>query len=148
MCTDDDSQCYADNNKYKRLKSKFENNLNDDVNQTQMEKEQIHLIANLLDLLEIGGSESVLGMVEVIKLAQLTVSYFFWSLYEKCKFLFYLPSQVVLYLNGTVTPTAKSNRSYQSLVRFSPLCVFVTVLFTFHMTSELKIKYFSRSSST
>lgn len=92
MYIDDDSQCYADNNKYKRLKGKFENNLNDDINQIQMEKEQIHLIANILDLLEVGGSESVLGMVEVIKLAQLTVSYFFWSLYEK--------SKSTLYANG------------------------------------------------
>lgn len=65
--------------------------MNDAANQTQTEKEQIHLIANLLDLLEVGGSESLLGMVEVIKLAQLTVSYFFWSLYEKSKFLFVLP---------------------------------------------------------
>lgn len=57
----------------------------DEMNQTQIEKEQIHLIANLLDLLEVGGNDSVLGMVDVIKLAQLTVSYFFWSLYEKSK---------------------------------------------------------------
>lgn len=87
--TDDDSQCYDDDNiKYKRLRSKFENNGTDDANQTYMEKEQIHLIGNLLDLLEVGGSDSVLGMVDVIKLAQLTVSYFFWSLYEKSKLLF------------------------------------------------------------
>lgn len=87
--TDDDSQCYDDDNiKYKRLRSKCENNGTDDANQTYMEKEQIHLIGNLLDLLEVGGSDSVLGMVDVIKLAQLTVSYFFWSLYEKSKLLF------------------------------------------------------------
>lgn len=63
-----------------------------------MEKEQIHLIGNLLDLLEVGGSDSVLGMVDVIKLAQLTVSYFFWSLYEKSKSMdnsSYLPALVV-----------------------------------------------------
>ncbi len=85
--TDEDDQCIdADNVRCKRLRSKSENHYGiDDANQTQMEKEQIHLIANLLDLLEVGGSDSVLGMVDVIKLAQLTVSYFFWSLYEKSK---------------------------------------------------------------
>lgn len=89
--TDEDSQCYdADNIKYKRVRSKIEHNATDDVNQTQMEKEQIHLIGNLLDLLEVGGTDSVLGMVDVIKLAQLTVSYFFWSLYEKSKLPFVL----------------------------------------------------------
>lgn len=82
----DDSQCCgADNIRYKRLRSKCENNGLDVMNQTQIEKQQIHLIANLLDLLEVGGNDSVLGMVDVIKLAQLTVSYFFWSLYEKSK---------------------------------------------------------------
>lgn len=86
-----DNQCYdaADNIRYKKLRSKsdgYDDVDDDDVNQQQMEKEQIHLIANLLDLLEVGGSDSVLGMVDVIKLAQLTVSYFFWSLYEKSNF--------------------------------------------------------------
>ncbi|KAG4068286.1 hypothetical protein HA402_007806 [Bradysia odoriphaga] len=81
---DDDTQCVdVDTIQYKKLKSKTGNHGVDDVNQTQTEKEQIHLIATLLDLLEVGGSEIVLGMVDVIKLAQLTVSYFFWSLYEK-----------------------------------------------------------------
>lgn len=84
--TDDDGQCNdADNIRHKRLRSKIEKNGTDDGNQTQMEKEQIHLIGNLLDLLEVGGNDSVLGMVDVIKLAQLTVTYFFWSLYEKSK---------------------------------------------------------------
>lgn len=89
LSTDDDTQCYgADNIRSKKIRSKLEyNNGTEDANQTQMEKEQIHLIANLLDLLEVGGSDSVLGMVDVIKLAQLTVSYFFWSLYEKSELM-------------------------------------------------------------
>lgn len=91
---DDDSQCNdEDNIEYKSQRIKIENNgtddardvATDDANQTQMEKEQIHLIVNLLDLLEVGGTDCVLGMVDIIKLAQLTVSYFFWSLYEKSK---------------------------------------------------------------
>lgn len=82
---DDDTQRVddADTVQYKKLKNKPVNHGNDEAMQMQTEKEQIHLIANLLDLLEVGGSEVVLGMVDVIKLAQLTVTYFFWSLYEK-----------------------------------------------------------------
>lgn len=81
---DDDTQSIdVDTVQHKKLKSQAVNHGNEDVDQTQTEKDQIHLIANLLDLLEVGGNDQVLGMVDVIKLAQLTVSYFFWSLYEK-----------------------------------------------------------------
>lgn len=47
--------------------------------------DQIHILANLLNTLEIGGLDSALSMVDVIKLSQLTVKYFFWSLIEKSK---------------------------------------------------------------
>ncbi|KAJ6637430.1 Integrator complex subunit 5 [Pseudolycoriella hygida] len=81
--TDDDRNCYdADNIRSKKTQCKLDNSATDDVNQVQLEKEQIHLTANILDLLEIGASEGGMGMVDVIKLAQQTVSYFFWSLYE------------------------------------------------------------------
>lgn len=82
---DDTNGGNVENNRFKRLRNNIEYVTNCDVNRTQVEKEQIHLIGNLLDLLEVGGPDSVLGMVDVIKLAQLTVSYFFWSLYEKSK---------------------------------------------------------------
>ncbi|GAB0088755.1 Integrator complex subunit 5 [Sergentomyia squamirostris] len=46
-------------------------------------KEQIHLIMTLLDDLGIGGKESLLGMVDILKFSQMTVKYFFWNLMEK-----------------------------------------------------------------
>uniref|UniRef100_A0A1B0DPW1 Integrator complex subunit 5 C-terminal domain-containing protein n=1 Tax=Phlebotomus papatasi TaxID=29031 RepID=A0A1B0DPW1_PHLPP len=46
-------------------------------------KEQIHLIVTLLDELGIGGKDSLLGMVEILKMAQMTVKYFFWNITEQ-----------------------------------------------------------------
>uniref|UniRef100_A0A1B0CEH9 Putative integrator complex subunit 5-like protein n=1 Tax=Lutzomyia longipalpis TaxID=7200 RepID=A0A1B0CEH9_LUTLO len=45
-------------------------------------KEQIHLIVTLLDDLDIGAKDSLLGMAEILNLAQMTVKYFFWNLTE------------------------------------------------------------------
>lgn len=77
----------------KRLKTLSPVNSIDDHDTIRQEHENIHMIrceqilvlANLLNKLEFGGSENVLNMIDVIKLAQLTVKYFFWSLNEKSK---------------------------------------------------------------
>lgn len=53
------------------------------ISNLQLYKDQIHVAVELMDILEIGGMENVLNMTDVIKLAQLTVKYFFWSLAEK-----------------------------------------------------------------
>lgn len=80
---DASDESIADEQTMKR--SKLESS-KEDRQTNKIYNEQIHLLANLLNTLEIGGIDSMLSMVDVIKLSQLTVKYFFWSLIEKCKY--------------------------------------------------------------
>lgn len=49
---------------------------------TVMYKQHIHTVMSLLDILEIGKKDQPLGMDKCIKLIELIVKYFFWSLTE------------------------------------------------------------------
>lgn len=49
---------------------------------TVMYKQHIHTVMSLLDILEIGKKDQPLAMDKCIKLAELIVKYFFWSLTE------------------------------------------------------------------
>ena len=61
-----------------------ENNVTAEINKnTKTATKQIHIMAQLLNALETGVAEIALNMTDVIKLATLTVKYFFWSLTEK-----------------------------------------------------------------
>lgn len=53
-------------------------------------KEHIHAVMGLFDVMEIGKIDEALGMEAYIKLSELTVKYFFWSLIEPGE-LFKLP---------------------------------------------------------
>lgn len=49
-------------------------------------KELIHSIVYLLNCIEAGLKSHTMGMIEILKMAQLTVKYFFWCLTEMSKF--------------------------------------------------------------
>lgn len=52
------------------------------LNYSNMYKEHIHAIMSLLNVLEVGSAEEGLPLESYIKLAELIVKYFFWSLAE------------------------------------------------------------------
>uniref|UniRef100_A0A336LS77 CSON002532 protein n=1 Tax=Culicoides sonorensis TaxID=179676 RepID=A0A336LS77_CULSO len=54
-----------------------------DENEAENCHNEIHLIAELLEILEVSGKESSLSMTNTLRLSQLTVKYLFWTLTEK-----------------------------------------------------------------
>lgn len=77
----------VDDHAVKRIKlSKVEQLLVSNDQSINVYTNQIHILANLLNTLEIGNADSMLGMEDIINLSQLTVKYFFWSLIETCKY--------------------------------------------------------------
>lgn len=60
--------------------------IDDELKMVQIRKDQVHVLANLLNKLEFGGNDNVLNMINIVKLAQLAVKYFFFSLNEKSEY--------------------------------------------------------------
>lgn len=82
-----DKQFPDESEKIKRQKVKrIESSHSDEQQNSSLQIEKIHILANLLNLLQVGGIDSILNMPYVIKFAQLTVKYFFWSLTDKCEY--------------------------------------------------------------
>lgn len=52
------------------------------INYSRAYKEHMHAVMSLLNVLDVGGDDDVLAMESYIKLAELIVKYFFWSLAE------------------------------------------------------------------
>lgn len=68
----------------KRLKIKQEIDEGElDEDTTENCHNEIHLIAQLIEVLNIHGKESTLNMTDTLRMAQLTVKYLFWALTEK-----------------------------------------------------------------
>lgn len=67
----------------KRLKVKREDGGEIEENTTENLHSEIHLIAQLIEVLGITGKKSPLNMTDTLRMSQLTVKYFFWSLTEQ-----------------------------------------------------------------
>lgn len=82
-CWSSDSDGFGFTEKRQKTSDATTEAVDDEQKLVQIQKDQVHVLANLLNKLEFGGNENVLNMIDVVKLAQLTVKYFFFSLNEK-----------------------------------------------------------------
>lgn len=83
MCDDVGSPAATDEPLLKKLRLTDARQSKEDVlKYSRVYKEHIHAVMSLLDVLDVGGADEPLALESYVKLSELVVKYFFWSLAE------------------------------------------------------------------
>lgn len=124
MQEDEKTQTNAPDNKKMKIVSTETNKL--ELEYRALYRRHIHVCFEMLDIIDVGHKDDPISMVEIIKLTQLTVKYFFWSMIEEgnCNFpiLYEISFKSCLYLHLSDT-NKRLVHIKRSLSMLGRLCV-------------------------
>lgn len=69
----------------KKIKSATNETNEFELKYRSLYKRHIHVIFDILDTIDAGHKDDTTGMMDTVRLAQLTTKYFFWSMIEEGK---------------------------------------------------------------